>query len=274
MRPAARQLAAGNPHVLPARPPSSAPTHPPPLPTIHQANAGAPSETRRVGAFTVTPDVARRLLKGRIESAERRRAEEQVSAATGFPHVRFVQMAITWLGPAAGDGPRLSPLYLPLFVYSYSHAGVKVRSFVSGVDGRAAGAHYLDDSKLAVLATLATGGALLLSGVAGAMSPTALFGAGLCAWEGAAALHAACAASRQQPPLLAPRAAAGAATHRTTLTPLHPLANDVRSVCHHRALLHIVCHHALLACAAAAVAQRQGPAAAGVVCARRQRRCE
>lgn len=123
----------------------------------------------------MTPDVARRLLKGRIESAERQRAEQQVSAATGFPHVRFVQMTLAWLGPA-DDGPRLSPLYVPAFVYAYSHAGVKVRSFVSGVDGRAAGAHYLDDSKTATLATAAVGGALLLSGAAGVMAPAQLFG--------------------------------------------------------------------------------------------------
>lgn len=141
----------------------------------NQAGPGAPSDTRRVGAFTVTPDVARKLLKGRVESAERQRAEQQISAATGYPHVRFVQMTLTWLGPAAGEGPRLSPLYAPAYVYSYSHAGVKVRSFVSGVDGRASGVHYLDDSKMAALATLAAGGLLLFTGAAGALSPMQLF---------------------------------------------------------------------------------------------------
>ena len=57
-----------------------------------QAGPGAPSDTRRVGAFTVTPDTARRLLKARVESAERRRAEEAVLQATGYRHVRFVEV--------------------------------------------------------------------------------------------------------------------------------------------------------------------------------------
>ena len=145
-------------------------------PDMLSANPSAPADTRRVGAFTVTPDVARRMLKGRIEGLERRRAEEAVVAATGLPHVRFVQLSIAWLG-AHGEGPRLSPLYLPVFVYAYSHAGVKVRSFVSGVDaGRVSGAHYLDDAKVGALATLAATGALLLTGAAGGLSLLQLTG--------------------------------------------------------------------------------------------------
>ncbi|GBF95931.1 hypothetical protein Rsub_08054 [Raphidocelis subcapitata] len=148
-------------------------------PDMLQAGPGAPSDTRRVGAFTLPPEVARRLLKSRIESAERRRAEAAVSEATGFPHVRFVQLAVTWLGPAADEGPRLSPVYVPFYVFSWMHAGIKVRTFVSGADGRASGAHHLDPSKVAVLATAATGGALLLSGAAGAMTAGQLFAAGV-----------------------------------------------------------------------------------------------
>lgn len=164
-------------------------------PDMLAAYAGAPSETRRVGAFTVTPDVARRMLKARVEAAERRRAEEQVTAATGMPHVRFVNMSITWLGAPGGDGPRLSPLYLPVFVYAYTHAGVKVRSFVSGVDaGRVSGAHYLDDAKVGALATLGATGALLLTGAAGGLSLLQLTGAragggGLGRWRAAGGEH-------------------------------------------------------------------------------------
>jgi hypothetical protein len=70
--------------------------------------------------------VARQLLAARIEAAEQRRAEEQVAAAMGVRHVRFVQLALSWLGPAAGDGPRLSPIYVPVYVFSWIHGGIKV----------------------------------------------------------------------------------------------------------------------------------------------------
>lgn len=145
-------------------------------PSPPKAGAGAPSDTRHVGAFTVQPDVARRLLASRIESAERRRAEELVTATTGYRYVRFVQLRLTWLGPAGGDGPRLSPVYVPAYVYSWIHGGIKIQTFVSGVDGRASGPHHLDDTKVAVLATIATSGALLLSGAAASMTATQLFG--------------------------------------------------------------------------------------------------
>jgi hypothetical protein len=88
-----------------------------------------------VGAFTLPPEVARRLLKSRVESAERRRAEAAVSEATGFPHVRFVQLAITWLGPARDEGPRLSPVYVPFYLFSWMHAGIKVRPARGGAGG-------------------------------------------------------------------------------------------------------------------------------------------
>lgn len=91
-----------------------------------QAGPGGPSDTRHVGAFTVPPDVARRLLVSRIESAERRRAEELVASTTGYRHVRFVELAVSWLGPVGGDGPRLSPVYVPTFVYSWIMGGIKV----------------------------------------------------------------------------------------------------------------------------------------------------
>jgi len=52
----------------------------------------------------------------------------------------------------------------------------QVRTFVSGVTGRASGAHHLDVAKIAVLATAATSGALLLSGSAVMMTPAQLFG--------------------------------------------------------------------------------------------------
>jgi hypothetical protein len=105
-------------------------------PTPSKAGAGAPSDTRRVGAFTVTPDVARRLLAARIQASEQRRAEDQVMAALGARHVRFVQLALTWLGPA-GDGPRLSPAYVPVYVFSWMHAGIKVGA--AGASGRPPG---------------------------------------------------------------------------------------------------------------------------------------
>ena len=91
-----------------------------------QSSTGAPSDTRRVGAFTVPPDVARRMLASRVESAERRRAEEQVAAVTGKPLVRSVDLRLTWLGPTSGDGPRLSPVYVPAYVYAWTHGGIKV----------------------------------------------------------------------------------------------------------------------------------------------------
>ncbi|KAI8466101.1 MAG: hypothetical protein J3K34DRAFT_524776 [Monoraphidium minutum] len=148
-------------------------------PDMLEASPGSPSATRYVGAFTLQPDVARRLLASRIESAERRRAEEQVAAVTGHRYVRFVELALTWLGPAGGEGPRISPVYAPAYIYSWIHGGIKVRTLVSGADGRASGAHHLDDTKVAVLATAATSGALLLSGAASTMTPTALFVAGV-----------------------------------------------------------------------------------------------
>ena len=35
-------------------------------------------------------------------------------------------MEIVWLGPAH-DGPRLSPVYVPMYVFSWIHGGIKVR---------------------------------------------------------------------------------------------------------------------------------------------------
>lgn len=66
------------------------------------------------------------MLKSRVESAERRRAEEQVARATGHRHVRCIELTVKWLGPATGEGPRLSPVYVPLYVFSWVHGGIKV----------------------------------------------------------------------------------------------------------------------------------------------------
>ncbi len=84
----------------------------------------------QVGPFHMTPDIARRLLKGKVESAERRAGESMVLQATGAKHIRFLQMDIDYVG--GGDGPTLSPIYVPVYVFSWRHAGVKVRTFVSG----------------------------------------------------------------------------------------------------------------------------------------------
>jgi hypothetical protein len=53
-----------------------------------QASAGAGTDTRRVGPFTVDPKAARRLLMSHIESTERKRAEAEIARLTGAQQVR------------------------------------------------------------------------------------------------------------------------------------------------------------------------------------------
>jgi hypothetical protein len=55
---------------------------------ILQASAGAGTDTRRVGPFTVTPVDARKLLVSQVEAAERARAEQEIARLTGAQQVR------------------------------------------------------------------------------------------------------------------------------------------------------------------------------------------
>lgn len=50
---------------------------------LAQASPGTDLDTRRVGPFTMQPNLARRLIMAKIESAERRRAEEEIARVTG-----------------------------------------------------------------------------------------------------------------------------------------------------------------------------------------------
>ena len=65
-----------------------------------------------------------------------------------------LDMALDWAA-----GPALSPVYVPVYIYSWSHGGLKVRTFVSGADATAvAGAVLPDEARVATLAALGCAG--------------------------------------------------------------------------------------------------------------------
>lgn len=55
---------------------------------VLQASAGAGTDTRRVGPFTVEPQAARRLLMSQIEAEERQTAQAEIARLTGAQQVR------------------------------------------------------------------------------------------------------------------------------------------------------------------------------------------
>lgn len=143
------------------------------------------------------PDVARRLLARQIEALEGQRCEAVVRALApralrqsgGMAmHVRLLDLRVELLPKGELE---VAPVYAPAFVFSWRHAGVKVRTMVSGarVGGgfggattdqqqqllRVAGPILPDETKVAVLTTAAVLFGLSATGAAAAMSGTALF---------------------------------------------------------------------------------------------------
>jgi hypothetical protein len=154
-------------------------------------------DCRRVGPFVMPPDVARRLAQRQVEALEAERCEAVVRALAPRAlrqgggamamHVRLLDLRVEFLSDHGG-GPEVAPVYAPVFVFSWRHAGVKVRTMVSGVRGggagagagaagqlRVAGPILPDETKVAVLTTAAVLLGLQATGAAAAMSGTALF---------------------------------------------------------------------------------------------------
>ena len=134
------------------------------LPVV-QASAQADGATRRVGPFTVTPDTARKLLASIIKRKETSRAEDYLRRVTGAQQVRLVDMDIQYITPAGSDRPLLSPVYVPAYVFSWMHGGVKVRTFVSGVNPRqVTGTRVLNDQAVALVTAGVSSTLLLVTG--------------------------------------------------------------------------------------------------------------
>jgi len=159
------------------------------------------------------PDVARRLLARQLEALEGQRCEAVVRALApralrqggGMAmHVRLLDLRVEFLPPGGAGGVQVAPVYAPVFVFSWRHAGVKVRTMVSGArlgvaladeDAaaaaggvthqqqmlRVAGPILPDETKVAVLTTAAVLLGLQATGAAAAMSASALFYGGFVA---------------------------------------------------------------------------------------------
>lgn len=144
-------------------------------PDLLQASPGAESDTRRVGPFVITPDAARKQLASVVRSAAHRDAEERLQRLTGAQLVRLVDLDIKYL--SGGSGPLLSPVYVPVYIFSWMYGGSKVRTFVSGVNPAAvSGVQVLNDQAMAVTAAGVASSVLALTGLA---SGAALFWGGM-----------------------------------------------------------------------------------------------
>jgi hypothetical protein len=113
----------------------------------------------------VTPDTARSLLAATIKRKETSRAEDYLRRVTGAQQVRLVELDIQYVSPRGSDGPLLSPVYLPAYVFSWMHGGVKVRTFVSGVNSmQVTGTRVLNDQAVALVTAGVSSAALLVGG--------------------------------------------------------------------------------------------------------------
>jgi len=177
-------------------------------------------DCRRVGPFVMPPDVARRLAARQLQALEGQRCEDVVRALAPrvlrqggggggtATRVRLLDLRVGFLltgggggggggGAGGGGGVAVAPVYAPVFVFSWRHAGVKVRTMVSGVRPfggvgaggpnapspppplalllRVAGPILPDETKVAVLTTAAVLLGLQVTGAAAAISGASLF---------------------------------------------------------------------------------------------------
>lgn len=96
------------------------------------------------------------MISAAIETAERKEAEDQIRQQTRTQHVRLIDMTVQYKGTS---GPTLAPVYVPVYIFSWFHGGVKVRTFVSGCNAsQVSGTKMLDDMKIANMAAVVTSG--------------------------------------------------------------------------------------------------------------------
>lgn len=115
--------------------------------------------TRRVGPFNMEPEIAKAHMKNYIEAIERNKAVEVIKGMYKCDDVRFVQMSVEMRSYLA------SPIYVPVYIFSNTYRGAKVRSFVSGLDPlMVSGTRSYDENKVALVVVGASWLVLLLTG--------------------------------------------------------------------------------------------------------------
>eukprot|EP00798_Chlamydomonas_sp_ICE-L_P016196 gene16196-22359_t len=117
-----------------------------PLHPRMMGSASSPGLLRRVQAYKMPPDAARRFAINYVWKQEKAGAEELLKQMMGVSEVRVLDMSVTVTYFSA------HPVYVPMYVFSRKSArGYKVRTFVSGVDGATSGTREYDATKVATL---------------------------------------------------------------------------------------------------------------------------
>ena len=116
--------------------------------------------TRRVGPFNMKPDTAKKYTYSQIVSHQRAMAEQWLQQAYKADATRGLNLSVDMQGFST------APVYLPVYVYRSRHVGnEKVRTFVSGVDGRVVGTRVYDETKVGLLGALIGACGVLFTGV-------------------------------------------------------------------------------------------------------------
>lgn len=128
-----------------------------------------PRGARSILPFETTPNVAVDVIEGLVTDKEKFEAENIVKRHYNADNVRLLQVQVQF------TLFRLTPLYLPTYVFETEYLGNRFFSFVSAADGIASGQTYFSWERIALLSGAAGGLYALIAGLHKVFNATSIF---------------------------------------------------------------------------------------------------